>query len=238
MPKYVIAYPFGGRPVPVDWHIAVRSLITPTNAPTTEIFTRNMKLEDAQNNMAERALEMGAEYILFIEDDTAPPPGTICELGRVLEQADEEVMVCGGIYTTRTPSPEPIVYMGPGQGSYWAWKAGDVFKCFACGMGCTMIRTKIFQMMPKPWFKELRTYEDVLQYPELFPNVKPSTQCGVSTDFFFYSKLKAMGFKAMAHGGVLPVHYDGQTGYWLPKKSYPVKELSFEGKEYGWEVTV
>jgi len=39
-PKYVIAYPFGGRPVPVDWHLAVRSLKIPTNCRVTEIFRR------------------------------------------------------------------------------------------------------------------------------------------------------------------------------------------------------
>ena len=233
-PKYVIAYPFGGRPVPVDWHLAVRSLIIPTNACTTEIFRRDKTLEVGQTEMAEQALELGAQYILFIEDDTAPPPGVLGELGRVLDSADEEIMTCGGIYTTRCNPPEPIVYLANGQGSHWKWKVGDIFPCFACGMGCTMIRTEIFKIMPKPWFKTLKTYDEVQEFPELFPHVKPGKHVGASSDMFFYTKLAYMGFQAYAHGGVLPVHYEGQIGYWLPKGSYPVQGIKFDGKPYGW----
>jgi len=59
--------------------------------------------------MVEQALEMGAKYIRFIEDDTAPPPDTIGELGRILDHSDDSVMACGGIYTTRSKPPEPLV---------------------------------------------------------------------------------------------------------------------------------
>ena len=246
-PKFVIAYPFGGRPVPCDWHLAVRSLLMPSNVNVREIYRRSIfkdgkytiPLEDAQNGMVEEALKMGADYILFIEDDTIPPPGTLLELSRVLETSEDTVMSCGGIYTTRNNPPEPIVYMGPGQGSYWNWRLGDIFPCWATGMGCTMIRTKIFQMMPKPWFKELKTLEEVLQFPDLFPNTaeaKTGNRGGVSTDLFFFSKLAHMGFKHLAHGGVLPIHWDvvKNEGYWLPKGMPPTKGVQFNGVEFGW----
>ena len=235
-PKFVIAYPFGGRPVPVDWHLAVRSLTLPTNAGVVEIFRRGMKLEDGQTSMVEQALDMGAKYILFIEDDTSPPPGVIGELGRVLDTSDDSVMACGGIYTTRCDPPEPIVYMGQGQGAFWNWKLGDIFECWACGLGCTMLKTEIFKLMPKPWFKEIKTVDEAREYPELFDVHENQTNGGVSTDMFFYAKLAHMGFKVLAHGGVLPVHWDvqKQVGYWLPKNSYPVQGINFNGKEYGW----
>jgi hypothetical protein len=223
--------------VPVDWHLAVRSLVIPTNVRTSEIFRRGMILEDAQTSMAEQALGMGAQYILFIEDDTAPPPGVIGELGRVLDTSDDSVMACGGIYTTRCDPPEPIVYMGPGQGAHWKWKLGDIFPCHAVGFGCVMLKTEIFKLMPKPWFKELKTIEEVREYQELFEVEDDQRRGGVSTDMFFYAKLAHMGFKVLAHGGVLPVHWDveKQVGYWLPKGSYPVEGVCFNGQEYGWQ---
>lgn len=247
-PKFVIAYPFGGRPVPCDWHLAVRSLIIPSNVNVREVCRRSyvkdgkytIPLEKAQTEMVEQALEMDAEYILFIEDDTIPPPGVIGELGRVLETSDESVMTCGGIYTTRINPPEPIVYMGPGQGAYWNWKLGDVFPCWATGMGCTMIKTKIFKIMPKPWFKELKSMEEVKEFPDLFPEaleeITPGKKGGVSTDLFFFTKLAKMGFKALAHGGVLPVHWDVEKneGYWLPKGMPPTLGVTVNGQEYGW----
>ena len=245
-PKIVIAYPFGGRPVPVDWHLAVRSLKIPSNTRVTEIFRRahrdesgewHWKLEDAQTSMVEQALEMGAKYILFIEDDTAPPPDCVMELSRVLDNADESVMACGGIYTTRSKPPEPIVYLRPGEGCHWNWRLGDIFPIWCMGFGCQMVRLEIFKLMPKPWFKELKTWEEIADFPELFPKPPGHTdRTGVSTDMFFFSRLAHMGFKALAHGGVLPVHWDveAQIGYWLPKDSPPVRGIKFNGKEYGW----
>jgi len=232
--------------VPVDWHLAVRSLKIPTNCRVTEIFRRARldetgkwiwSLEDAQTSMVEQALEMGAKYILFIEDDTAPPPDTIGELGRILDLSDDSVMACGGIYTTRCKPPEPLVYTAPGEGCHWNWRLGDIFPCLWMGFGCQMLKMKIFEMMPKPWFRELKTWQELAEYPELFPELPgKSDRTGVSTDFFFFTKLRHMGFKVLAHGGVLPVHWDieTQTGYWLPKDSPPVRGVKFNGKEYGW----
>lgn len=247
-PKFVIAYPFGGRPVPVDWHLAVRSLIHPTNVKVREIARRSylkdgkmtIPLEQAQTEMVEQALECNAEYILFIEDDTIPPPGVIPALSGVLDTCDESFMACGGIYTTRTNPPEPIVYMAPGEGAFWDWKLGDIFPCWAMGMGCTMIRMKIFSMMPKPWFKYLRTIEEVREFPDLFPQameeMQPGTKCGVSPDLFFFTKLAQCGFKVMAHGGVLPIHWDVEknAGYWLPRGMPPTKGVTVNGQEFGW----
>lgn len=250
-PKYFIAYPFGGRPVPVDWHLTVRSLLLPANSRVVEGYKRSyikangemsVPTDQAQTELVEEALNQDAEYILFIEDDTIPPPNVILELGRVLETADESVMVCGGIYTTRSNPPEPILYAAPMEGCFWNWKVGQIFPCWAVGMGCTMIKVKLFRMMSKPWFKEIKNLEEALEYPDLFPDIDKAKQvtygnkvrCG--SDMFFYTKLAAMGFKVLAHGGVLPVHWDIKEnhGYWLPKNTPPTEGVMFNGTEFGW----
>ena len=180
---------------------------------------------------------MDAQYIFFVEDDTVPPPGAIPELTRVLDTSDESIMCCGGIYTTRNNPPEPIVYLKPGDGSFWNWRVGDVFECWACGMGCQMIKTDLFKLMPKPWFKEISSMEELLEYPELFPNPnKNADKVGVSTDMFFFTKLAYMGFKALAHGGVLPVHWDvgNNKAYWLPKGTPPTQGVTINGEPFGW----
>jgi hypothetical protein len=196
-------------------------------------------LEDAQNGMVQEALDIGAEYILFIEDDTIPPPGTLLELSRVLETSDPSVMACGGIYTTRINPPEPIVYMGPGKGAFWNWRLGEIFPCWSIGMGCTMIRLEVFNKMEKPWFRELKTLKEVHEYPDLFPDnteEKPGNWGGVSTDLFFFAKLAKMGYKTLAHGGVLAIHWDVEknTGYWLPKDTPPTRGFKFNGVDFGW----
>lgn len=255
-PKYVIAYPFGGRPVPCDWHLAVRSMNIPTNCRLVEIFrraydkpdgTRVWPLEDSQTSMVEEALGMNADYILFIEDDTIPPPHTIMELGRVLENSDDSVMACGGVYTTRCYPPEPLVFIEAGKGAHWDWRLGDIFPVLWTGMGCMMIKMKIFKEMEKPWFKECKSWDEVRKYiPAEWSNVlgigkdipfpEHQARTGLSTDFFFFSKLKNMGYKVLAHGGVLPVHWDTKlnTGFWLPKDTIPTRNIEINGKPYGW----
>ena len=208
-------------------------MVAPTNCGILEINRNRIPLEDAQTQMVEDALKVGAQYILFIEDDTEPPPNTIVELTRVLETAPDDVMAAGGIYSTRGEAPEPVVYLGPNSGSYWKWKAGDVFPCWCVGFGCLMIKTKVFELMPKPWFKTLETVEQVREYPDLFPHAfdQHCKKVGVSTDIFFYTKLAKMGYKVLAHGGVLAKHWDAQRNkaYTLPETSYPMqKEIAVE----------
>ena len=106
-------------------------------------------------------------------------------------------------------------------------------------MGCTMIKTKLFQMMPKPWFKELKTIEEVREFPDIFPDTPEPGQgrkasCG--SDMFFYTKLGKMGFKVLAHGGVLPIHWEVKEniGFWLPKGMPPTEGVTYAGKEFGW----
>jgi hypothetical protein len=106
-------------------------------------------------------------------------------------------------------------------------------------MGCTMIKMEVFKKMSKPWFKELKTLEEVREYPDLFPEALEYSEVkkiGVSTDLFFFTKLRKMGLKALAHGGVLPIHWDTGTneGYWLPKGTPPTKGVLVDGEEFGW----
>jgi hypothetical protein len=237
-PKFVLAMPHSGRPIPCDWHIQMTLLQYPTNTTHLKLFRKGIPQDQALNEMSEEALRVGADYILTIDDDTQPPPGVILELMRVLETSDESVMACGGIYTTKVNPPEPIVYLAPYQGAYWNWKMGDIFPCFAVGNGCLMVRTKLFEMMPKPWYRWLNSVDDLRQYPDMFPELLASNpqEVSISPDIFFFTKLAQAGFKVLAHGGVLPIHWDDKgNSYWLPKNTPPTKDVTYGGVPFGWE---
>lgn len=227
----------GGRPIPVDWHISMRLLQYPTNTSHKYLWRKGLAQDDALNSMVEESLSIDAEYILSIDDDTQPPPAVILDLLRVLEQSDTSIMACGGIYTTKTNPPEPIVYMEPGAGAFWRWKLGDIFPCWAVGNGCLMVRSEIFRMMSKPWYKWIRTPAELANYPDVFPHIVDAplpTTVEISPDVFFFTKLAQMGFKVLAHGGVLPIHHDVTTGkrYWLPKGSHPCQNVIVNGQPY------
>lgn len=215
----------------------MKQLQMPTNTTHVELWRHRLPQDQANNEMVEDALRLDAEYILFIDDDTQPPPSVILDLMRVLEQSDPDVMACGGIYTTKTTPPEPLVYMGPGEGSHWRWKVGEVFPCWAVGNGCLMVRCEAFRMMPKPWFKIITTLEGLKEHRDLFPEVdsNPPATVEISTDIFFFTRLAQAGFRTMAHGGVLPLHWgaDGNS-YWIPADSYPCQGIEVNGQQFGW----
>jgi hypothetical protein len=215
----------------------MKLLQLPTNTTHIDIFRKGMPVAEASNSMVEQAMEAGCEYILFIDDDTQPPPQTILMLMQVLENSEPEVMACGGIYCTKVNPPEPIVYLEHGQGAHWDWKMGDVFPCWALGKGCLMIRMEIFKLMPKPWFAWPRTREEVEKFSDLFPDMLATNSqiFDVSDDIFFFTRLRQMGFKVLAHGGVLPIHWSADNKpYWLPQGIGPTKGVTLNGKPFGW----
>jgi predicted O-methyltransferase YrrM len=222
-PKLAIATAHSGRPVMPQWYISMMRLIPPPNSIHVYLQVIGKKMDDAYNELAEQSIAAGAEFTLFVDDDTQLPPNAIPELLNVLENSSPDVMAAGGIYTTRDYPISPLVFQGFGQGPFWKWKVGEIFPCHSIGSGAMMVRNEVFSKIEKPWFKKIDTLNELATYGDLFP--LDGLHAGmVSVDIFFCQKLAQSGFKVMAHGGVLPIHWgsDGKP-YYLPLDSYPMK---------------
>ena len=115
---------------------------------------------------------------------------------------------------------EPMVFAENGAGAFWKWKYKDVFPCWGLGTGCMLIKTAVFNKIPEPWFKTIHTRDDA--EPELLMNNVNLFE--MSEDLYFCEKLHRHGFKVLAHGGVLPVHYGPNGRYYkLHDRAYPMK---------------
>jgi hypothetical protein len=238
-PKLAIATAFGGRPVIPQWHIAMQNLQQPRNSIHVWLHVLGQKMDDAYNALAQQSLDLGAEYTMFVDDDVQIPPTTLVELLRVLENAEPDVMAAGAVCTTRQEPPQPLVFQSFGGGTFWKWKLGDIFPCYAVGSGAMMVRNEAFLRMEKPWFKQIRTIEELNDYPGLFEPEEMATLEEISVDFFFCQKLAKAGFKVMAHGGILPIHWSPEgIPYWMPAGSYPTRGVEVNGKEFGWKESV
>lgn len=200
-----------GRLVPAEWAIAMATQAWPVNSSLAWMHIIAKTIDEAREEAVEQALKYNCKYLWFVDDDTVPPIDAARKLMYVLDQEDAKgsnIKVCGGIYCIKQDPPQPLVFMGPGEGAYWKWKIGDVFPCWGLGTGCMMIRTDVFREIPKPWFV---TTSDI--------NMQQTD------DLYFCDKLKAAGLGVMAHGGVLCSHWDVVNGliYTLPKDSYPMQ---------------
>ena len=196
-----------------EWAMAINALTYPVGMNRMIIASlkspkdKNVHTRDEQRErLAEKSVELGAEFIMSIDDDTVPPPQTINELVYVMRQHPNAAIV-GGIYPTRSKPEEPLVWMELGGGTYWDWTVGDVFPCAGLGAGCMMIRTKFLETISKPWFKD--TSVPMLGQMEIINGVKMRTTASAGTDdLYLCKKVADAGYEIWAHGGVLPQHIE------------------------------
>ena len=215
-----IGVPLSGNYLAPEWALGFSILTYPMGCSRFLTSMRGLPTDEARNTIVRKALTQNTEYLFFVDEDTVPPPDGLVQLMQTLSTAEDDVMVCGGIYTTKTDVAEPMVFMEYGGGSFWKWKYKDVFPCWGLGTGCMLIKTAVFNKIPEPWFKTIRTREEA--EPELL--IADESLFEMSEDMYFCEKLHRHGFKMLAHGGVLPIHCGPNSRYYtLHNHSYPIK---------------
>ncbi len=224
----VVLIATSGRNVCIEWAAALTALIYPvgmnhflyvSKADPDGGHTR----AEQREMLADMALRINAEYMMWIDDDTVCPAQSIQELFYILAQ-NPKAVIAGGIYCTKTTPAEPIVFLELGAGPHWMWTMGDIFPCKGLGTGCMLVRTSVLKELSKPWFKD--TAEATLGETEVRGDQTINIAGRTGTDdLYFCKKVAEAGYEIIAHGGVLPVHVDYSNNnavYKLPKNSYPV----------------
>lgn len=152
----------------------------------------------SRQRIAERAVVEGYDFLFFLDDDVICSPETLKLLHEQLT-ANPDVMICGGVYPLKMRSLIPLVF-GFDFKPMFDWKSGDVFPCKILATGCMLIRTKVFELLEKPWFKY-------------------TTSTGQTEDTYFCCKVAEAGFTTLAHADVLPDHInqDGRV-FSIPKQ--------------------
>jgi len=224
MMTYAVGLPTSGRYTPFEWGLSLACLTWPMNSNYAYLPVKGRPRDEARNDIVQTAQEMDTKYLLFIDDDTAPPNHTITRLSYVLDNSDDDIGICAGIYCSKTDPPAPLVFDKEGNGSFWKWKVNTVFPCERIGTGCMMVRMSVFDKLEKPYFKDIKTIEDAVAHGYEVPDPKP-IKFEVTDDMYFCKKVREAGFKIMAHGGVLPIHWDTKGNpYYLRPDSYPVRQ--------------
>lgn len=110
-------------------------------APATD-KNRNEKTDANRVKIVEKFMEDDADYLFFVDDDTAFPTGTISQL-----LAHGRDFIGGLYYNPRSPF-NPIAYMRGVNGLYqpiWDFPFGAVMQVDSIGMGCTLIHRSVFE---------------------------------------------------------------------------------------------
>jgi predicted SAM-dependent methyltransferase len=198
---------------------AFHALAYPMNFGHIIQQVRGQPVDAAREYFADTAISYGCKYIFFWDEDVAPPPQAVPELIYKMEH-HPEIAVCGGVYCLKREPPEPLVFMGNGNGCCWDWKAGEFFEVSGCGMGCTVVRVDVFKDLKKPWFKTEFNYEKMMD-----------GQGGLeswSEDLWFCDRVnKTKKWKVYVDGSIICGHYDMDTSkrYDLPADCKPVQRM-------------
>lgn len=198
----MIGIPLTGRPLVPEFTFAYANLHPPMCFNVHHATTKGIPVDQARQWFAEQAVAQKCKYLFFIDEDVTPPGHALRQL---IYQAEHhpEAMVFGGIYCHKSEPPMPMVFRGNGAGPYWDWKIGELFEVSGIGMGCTLIRTEIFEKLEKPWFKTVDTVE---KFYDGIPGAEAWTE-----DLYFCHKVDQAGFKMYADAAVICEHWNMDT---------------------------
>lgn len=112
----------------------------------------------ARERLTEQAMNDGADYILFVDDDM------ICPLDMFERLYKRQEDIVGALAFTRYAPHKPVIfnltegYDKVAQKNYYTstiyynYPKDSLVECDAVGFGAVLINCKVFEKIPKPWF--------------------------------------------------------------------------------------
>lgn len=141
-----------------EWANARYGQVTPVNWEAQGFDVQwtalGYSIDDAYNLITKKALELGVEWLILIEDDVIVPNDLFIKFSRYMDKGDFPIV--SGLYYTKSEPAQPLIFRGRGNGPFTKWKLGDKVNCDGLPMGCLLIHTSILK-----WFWE--NIDDVYQ---------------------------------------------------------------------------
>lgn len=102
----------------------------------------------SRDNLAQQAIQMGADRILWLDSDMVFGPDVLSTLSRTMKETKADMVT--GVYFRRVEPFTPVLYekleLKDGQVSYKDWgelPKEDVFEVAGCGFGCVLMNTDV-----------------------------------------------------------------------------------------------
>lgn len=182
------------QPISWEWSDAYASLQLPLGCSHVRQRVENELVGNARNIIAQRALDLGADYVLYIADDVIPPPNIYDLLARHKKQ------MVTGVYWTKSFPHSPYIWNGLQRGPHTDWKYGEFFKIDWAGVDALLVHTDVFRTVPYPWFSHEWTFD------EDRPGIPLATE-----DLFFYTKARKYGIELWCDAACQCLHQDRAT---------------------------
>lgn len=166
----------------------------------------NKPIAEARNEIVQYALDQGANYIFWLDDDVIPPADAF------LKMYNHQKDIVNGVYWSKSNPPMPLLFRNHLEGPYWDWHVGDFIEIDAAGNGLTLVKTDVYRKISEtvgdPWYStEYGSFKGV--------DGSPSNN---TEDLYFYWKARQAGFKIWADTSIQAFHYEknSQVLYAMP----------------------
>jgi len=150
--------------VSIEWLLAMWQMVPPLLTSLSVMVRKGILSAQAREEMTIEAMRLGAKYIWYVDDDTLPPPKALYDMHNVME-LNPHIGALSGVYTTREPLPEPLIYRAQGQGACWDFSVepGVTEPIMGAGAGCLLARVECLKevqdILGGPLWSDVHEYE-------------------------------------------------------------------------------
>lgn len=147
-PKIMIAVPCMDQvPAPFCQSVSMIQKV----GETAIAFQMGSLIYNSRNNLALKSLEIGADYVMWLDSDQTFNPDLLQRMHDTLTKNDLDIL--SGLYFRRTAPYSPVVFdklemRDDGVCEWTDWKdkplPDELFEVGGCGFGCVLIKTDVF----------------------------------------------------------------------------------------------
>ena len=138
-------------------------------------------VDRARNLCVVAARECSADWLVMFDNDIAPPPNVLDILAEA-NQSGKDVLGLGYAVFSQSGRPELI----PADRGL---RDGEFRKTGCCGAGVLMVRSKVWESIPGPWFRWVSNDDE-------------TSTLKIGEDYFFCELAQRHGFKVWTHSNL------------------------------------
>lgn len=122
----------------------------------TVSFLMGSLIYDSRNKLAGYAVQMEADYMLWLDSDMVFPPDTLERMMKTIEENDIDILC--GLYFRRTHPFTPVLFNKlERDGETLVFEdvkeiPEDLFEVAGCGFGCVLMKTDVLFDIGINWF--------------------------------------------------------------------------------------
>ena len=132
--------------VPTQFRQALSMLQSNPEDDVSISFVVGSLVYSARNNLAKTAVDLGADWVFWLDSDMVFPPDTLQRMLKTCKEKDIDFLT--GVYFRRVAPFTPVLFKEMSDDGHEAEEFQDIpkdelFEVRACGFGCVLMKTNV-----------------------------------------------------------------------------------------------